>query len=168
MQSSRMKELWQWNITVASIISIFAGVHLIGDPWTLGTNTCNGSKRIFISPHYMVSRSCLQRKQQQLYKWPFPIKQKDKKRIDKFIRGMSCVLTFRTWVSSGKAFLTSGFWRRPVSGKTNMLIDFTSCLSESSSGLNPNFDVHVSTSSVIAGMINFSTLRELRIWNRRQ
>jgi len=67
--------------------------------------------------------------------------------------------------SSGKAFCNNCFWRRPVPGKTSMLIDFTSCFTESSSGLKPNLDVQVSTSSDIAGMINFSTLRDVRIWN---
>lgn len=48
-----------------------------------------------------------------------------------------------------------------------MLLDLSSCLSEPSRGLNPNTFVQVSTSSVIAGMINFSTFRELRAFENK-
>lgn len=60
-----------------------------------------------------------------------------------------------------------GFCKRPVPGKTTMLLDLSSCLSGPSRGLKPNTLVQVSTSSVIAGMINFSTFRELKAFEEK-
>ena len=135
-------------------------------PQNLGDQDLQQSKENHQWPHQMVSRFCFQTKWHQLYKWLLTIKQKDDKGT-----GISIRLSDLFWPpvghgsSSGKAFCSNCFWRRPVPGKTSMLTDFTSCVSESSSGLKPNLVVQVSTSSDIAGMINFSTLRDLRIWN---
>ena len=49
-----------------------------------------------------------------------------------------------------------------IPGNTNIFIDLISCLSTSSRGVKPNATVHVCVSSEIAGIINFSTLREQR------
>jgi hypothetical protein len=134
----------------------------------LGDQHLHQSKENLHWLYQMISQFCLQRKQHRMYKSLMTVIWKEKKIIG-YQQGI-WRLFWPPWEhcsSLGKAF-SNGFWRRPVPGKTNMLIDFTSCFSESSSGLNPNFDVQVSTSSVIAGMINFSTLRELRIWNGKQ
>jgi len=137
-------------------------------PPNLGDQHLHQSKENLHWLHQVISQFCLQRKQHQLYKCLMTIIQKEKKIIG-YQQGIWCLLwpPWELWSPLGKDF-SNGFWRRPVPGKTNMLIDFTSSFSESSSGLNPNLDVQVSTSSVIAGMINFSTLRELRIWHRKQ
>jgi stage III sporulation protein SpoIIIAA len=60
-----------------------------------------------------------------------------------------------------------GFCKRPVPGKTTMLLDLSSCLSGPSRGLKPKTFVQVSTSSVIAGITNFSTFRELRAFENK-
>lgn len=58
----------------------------------------------------------------------------------------------------------TGFCNMFTPGNTIMLMYFMSCLFDSSRGRKPNTFVHVSLSSDMAGITNFSTPREERIW----
>lgn len=62
------------------------------------------------------------------------------------------------------SFFSIFFCNMFVPGNTNILMDFISCLFDSSSSSNPKTLAQVCRCSDIAGMINFSTLKVERTW----
>lgn len=66
--------------------------------------------------------------------------------------------------SLGNWFFIIGFCNMSTPGNTSRLMFLIFCLLDTSRGWKPKTEVHVSLSSEIAGMINFSTFKEHKAW----